>query len=190
VTAPAQDGISSLDFPAREGIRPGSRADRARRPRAKDALRETAAEFGVCVRPLPIRRVNLATGEVEIKDLPCGATRAAGCPSCAARARKLRAQQCREGWHLTEEPDLTPDKPSKRQRELVKDRAHITAAVEDAEAHGDTLTAQACTESLTAPTRSSPSPGCGGGSNRSPSLGGCARPGAGRTCPTCPADPP
>jgi hypothetical protein len=41
----------------------------------------------------PIRRVALATGEVEIKDLPCGSTRAAVCPSCAARARTLRAQQ-------------------------------------------------------------------------------------------------
>jgi hypothetical protein len=150
VTAPAEDGISSLDFPAREGVRPGSRADRARRPRAKDALRETAAEFGVCVRPLPIRRVDLATGEVAVKDLPCGSTRAAVCPSCAARARRLRAQQCREGWHITEEPDLTPDKPTKRQRELVKDRADITAAVEDAQATGDRLTAQACSESLSA----------------------------------------
>jgi transcription elongation GreA/GreB family factor len=99
---------------------------------------------------LPIRRVDLATGEVEIKDLPCGSTRAAVCPSCAARARKLRAQQCREGWHLTEEPDLTPDPPSRRHRELVKDRAEITAAIEDAEAHGDHLTAEACTESLEA----------------------------------------
>jgi hypothetical protein len=150
VRPPAENGISSLDFPAREEVRSGSRADRARRPRAKDALRDTAAEFGVCVPLLPIRRVDLATGEVEIKDLPCGSTRGAVCPSCAARARRLRAQQCREGWHLTEEPDLTPDPPSKRQRELVKDRADITAAVEDGEATGDHDTADACTESLTA----------------------------------------
>jgi len=91
-----------------EEPRPGSRADRARRPRARDVLRETAVEFGVCVRPLPLRRVDTATGEVQVLDVPCGSTRAAVCPSCAARARKLRAQQCREGWHLSQDPDLTP----------------------------------------------------------------------------------
>jgi integrase len=80
--------------PARQAEpRPGSRAERATRPRARDVLRETAVEFGVCVRPLPMRRVDLDTGEVEIKDIPCGAARAAVCPSCAARARRLRAQQ-------------------------------------------------------------------------------------------------
>ena len=31
------------------------------------------------------------------------------CPSCAERARTLRAAQCREGWHLEDEPDLDPD---------------------------------------------------------------------------------
>src|SRR3954470_16392532 len=91
-----------------EEPRTGSRADRARRPRARDVLRETAVEFGVCVRPLPMRRINPITGEVDIVDLPCGSTRAAVCPSCAAKARKLRAQQCREGWHLLHDPDLTP----------------------------------------------------------------------------------
>ena len=26
------------------------------------------------------------------------------CPSCADKARRLRMHQCREGWHLTDEP--------------------------------------------------------------------------------------
>ena len=30
------------------------------------------------------------------------------CPSCAERARTLRAAQCREGWHLEDEPDHRP----------------------------------------------------------------------------------
>src|SRR3954470_16424168 len=132
------------------GERPESRADRARQPRARDVLRETAVEFGVCVRPLPIRRVDLDTGEVEIVDLPCGSTRAAVCPSCAARARRLRGQQCREGWHLTEDPDLTPRPANDNQRELVRDRAQITDAVVDAEDRGDDLTAEACRESTAA----------------------------------------
>src|SRR3954463_6619806 len=109
MTSPTATTAATMPTAAgREDLRPGSRADRARRPRARDVLRETAVEFGVCVRPLPMRRVDTATGEVEIVDLPCGSTRAAVCPSCADRARRLRAQQCREGWHLTHDPDLTP----------------------------------------------------------------------------------
>src|SRR5215213_3064823 len=104
-TTTATTAATMATAAGREEPRPGSRADRARRPRARDALRETAVEFGVCVRPLPLRRVDTATGETEIFDVPCGSTRATVCPSCAAKARRLRAQQCREGWHLTEDPD-------------------------------------------------------------------------------------
>src|SRR4051794_33871335 len=140
--------MTTPTVPEQEAPRPGSRTDRARRPRARDALRETAVEFGVCVRPLALRRVDTTTGETQIADAPCGSTRATVCPSCAARARTLRAQQCREGWHLTEEPDLTPDPATDAQKDLVMERAEITAAVEDAEQTGDSLTAAACEESL------------------------------------------
>jgi hypothetical protein len=34
----------------------------------------------------------------------------------------LRVHQCREGWHLDEEPDLTPDDPNAVQIELTIDR--------------------------------------------------------------------
>ena len=40
--------------------------------------------------------------------VPCGHTLASVCPSCAERARTLRAAQCREGWHLEDEPDIDP----------------------------------------------------------------------------------
>ena len=40
--------------------------------------------------------------------IPCGVTLATVCPPCAERAKTLRAAQCREGWHLEDEPDLTP----------------------------------------------------------------------------------
>src|SRR3954470_10239520 len=129
---------------------PGSRAGRGRPTREREELRETAVEFGVCVRPLAMRRVNLDTGETEIVDLPCGSTRAAVCPSCAARARKLRAQQCREGWHLIEDPDLTPRGATDDQRDLVRTRGEITDAVADAEDRGDDLAAEACRESAKA----------------------------------------
>src|SRR4051812_21395045 len=131
-------------------VRPGSRADRARQPRARDVLRETAVEFGVCVRPIPMRRVDLVTGETQVKDIPCGSTRAAVCPPCAAKARRLRAQQCREGWHLTADPDLTPHPPTPGQRDLVTLRADIPDAVHAAADAGDDLTSQACRESAQA----------------------------------------
>src|SRR5436305_14035795 len=91
----------TTDMVADPSPRPGSRADRGRRPRARDVLRETAVEFGVCVRPLPMRRVDTATGEVEIIDLPCGSTRAAVCPPCAHKARRPPAQPCPHGRPLT-----------------------------------------------------------------------------------------
>jgi hypothetical protein len=45
------------------------------------------------------------------------------CPSCAERARILRAAQCREGWHLDREPVIDPDPVTEEQRTLVTDRA-------------------------------------------------------------------
>jgi hypothetical protein len=34
-----------------------------------------------------------------------------GCPPCADRAKRLRIQQCREGWHLDTEPEHEPAPP-------------------------------------------------------------------------------
>ncbi|WP_425305984.1 replication initiator [Actinocatenispora sera] len=48
--------------------------------------------------------------------MPCGATSAAKCEPCAEANRRLRMQQIREGWHLTEEPVTTPDAPTDEQR--------------------------------------------------------------------------
>ena len=105
--------------------RPGSRAARQLLPRTADALRGLAIEYGVCIRPVSLRRTNLATGETEVIDLPCGATRDDKCPSCATRARRLRQQQCREGWHRDDEPLPDPHEPSEGQRALIVLRAHL-----------------------------------------------------------------
>ncbi len=107
--------------------RPGSRADRARHPRATDVLRDTAIDFGVCVRPILLRRTDVATGETEIVETACGATRGAVCPPCADKARRLRAQQCRDGWHLLDEPILTADPATEEQRDLMARRARQVA---------------------------------------------------------------
>lgn len=145
-TTPTDTGTVAVDLD--DAPRPGSRADRARAPRARDALRDTATEFGVCVRPVALRRTNLATGETDVVDVPCGSTRSAVCPACAAKARKVRAQQCREGWHLTAEPDLTPDRPTREHLDLVTERALVTSAVDDALNAGDVDTATACREAV------------------------------------------
>jgi hypothetical protein len=80
-----------------------------------ELLRDTAAKVGVCVRPLIRRVTNRQTGESEIVPLSCGSTRASVCPSCAANARRLRMQQCRDGWHRTDDPadvdDRADDEP-------------------------------------------------------------------------------
>lgn len=73
-----------------------------------ELLRELAVEAGACVRPVVSRVTDTVTGEQRHVPIRCGSTRDTKCPSCARTARKLRMQQCREGWHLDEEP--TPHK--------------------------------------------------------------------------------
>jgi hypothetical protein len=74
-----------------------------------DMVRLWAVESGVCVRPLLRTVTDRATGEEATVPIRCGSTREQVCPSCAERARRVRMQQCREGWHLEEEP--LPDLP-------------------------------------------------------------------------------
>ena len=107
---------------------------------------EAAAKVsGVCARPVISRVTDLETGEAQIVAIACGSTREDRCPTCADRARRLRIQQCREGWHLDTEPEHDPP---------------------DAVATGARTTTRATSDE--------------------PASGGCARPGAARTCPTCP----
>jgi hypothetical protein len=105
-------------------------------PRAADALRALAEANGVCIRPVPLRRTDLATGEETVVDVPCGSTRAAVCPPCAERKKRLRMAQCREGWHLAEEPDFTPDPPTDEQRFLDTMRADAEQARAEAQRSG------------------------------------------------------
>ena len=92
-------------------------------PLARDVLRDVAAEHGACIRPIQLRRRNIDTGEVDQVLVPCGHTLASSCPSCAERAKTLRAAQCREGWHLEDEPDLEPGPASDDQKWWVTLRA-------------------------------------------------------------------
>ncbi len=75
-----------------------------------EAVSQVAADVGVCVRPVLRRVTDRQTGAVEQVTLPCGSTRESVCGPCAAKARRLRMQQCAEGWHLEEDP-LEDDQP-------------------------------------------------------------------------------
>ena len=100
-----------------------TRAQRMAMPLAREVVRDLAVEHGACIRPVQLRRTNLDTGETGQVLIPCGHTLGHVCPSCAERARTLRAAQCREGWHLEDEPDLNPDPATEDQQWWVVLRA-------------------------------------------------------------------
>jgi hypothetical protein len=68
-----------------------------------EVIREAAIANGVCVRPIMQRLVDTVTGREQLVPIDCGSTRDRQCPTCAERNRRLRMQQCREGWYTTEE---------------------------------------------------------------------------------------
>jgi hypothetical protein len=73
-------------------------------------IREAALIAGVCARPVISHVTDLESGERRVVPISCGSTREDKCPPCADRAKRLRIQQCREGWHLDTEPEHhTPD---------------------------------------------------------------------------------
>jgi hypothetical protein len=128
--------------------RPGSRIERARMPLAADVVEAAAVSHSVCVRPVAMKVTDLRTGAVSFIDVPCQATLAAKCPSCAERARRLRMHQCREGWHLDVDPLPDADDPNASQVGLVHERADITAARDDARDQGDDDSVNVCVETL------------------------------------------
>ena len=87
-------------------------------------------------RPIQLRRTNLDTAEADTVLVPCGHTLAHVCPACAERARTLRAVQCREGWHLEDEPDLTPDPATDDQQYWVVLRSEAQQSRDQADAAG------------------------------------------------------
>ncbi len=89
-----------------------TRAERLAMPLASTAIRQLAEARGGCIRPVsscaaptsPPARSNRSSSPAERR----WSTR---CPACAERAKSLRAQQCREGWHLEDEPGPRPARP-------------------------------------------------------------------------------
>ncbi len=76
-----------------------------------EVIREAALLVGVCAHPVIARVTDVESGEVRIVPISCGSTREDRCPPCADRAKRLRIQQCREGWHLDTEPEHQPAEP-------------------------------------------------------------------------------
>jgi hypothetical protein len=105
-------------------------------PLARDVVRDLAVEHGGCIRPVQLRRTDTTTGQVDQVLIPCGHTLASVCPSCAERAKNLRAAQCREGWHLDHEPVMEPDHPTEMQRWWIEQRADVQAERDHAERAG------------------------------------------------------
>jgi hypothetical protein len=117
-----------------------TRAQRLAMPMARDVVRALAIEQGGCIRPVQLRRTSLDTGRVDQVLVPCGHTLASVCPSCAERARVLRAAQCREGWHLDTEPVPAPDPPDDVQKLYVGMRAETQQHRDQADAAGEDST--------------------------------------------------
>ena len=107
-----------------------TRAQRLAMPLARDVVKDIAIEHGGCIRPVQLRRTDLATGETEQVLVPCGHTLASVCPACAERAKNLRAAQCREGWHLETEPAIEPDEPTSESAAAPDPPARPTTSLE------------------------------------------------------------
>lgn len=118
-------------------LRRGSRAERMRMPLARDVVEAVAVDYGVCVRPVAVRRTDMTTGETIVIDVPCGSTMASVCRPCAIRKKRLRMAQCREGWHMETEPVFDPDEPNREQRGLAEVRADLTAGRDAAASAGE-----------------------------------------------------
>src|SRR6266480_6874371 len=117
-----------------------TRAGRMAMPLARDSIRKIAEAYGGCLRPIQIRRTDTVTGRTEQIMKPCGATLASVCPPCAERAKSLRISQCREGWHLEDEPDPGPAAPDEMQQYWLTLRAEAQAKRDRAQAASEDVT--------------------------------------------------
>jgi hypothetical protein len=104
-----------------------TRAERMRMPLAADVVIAAAEQHGVCIRPFTMEVGDRDTGELRYVPMPCGSTIESVCGPCARKARALRMVQCREGWHLTEEPVFDRDQPTEDQTTQLALRADLVA---------------------------------------------------------------
>ncbi len=113
-------------------------ADRRALPIGLDVAEAAADKYGACRRPVPMRTFDPSTGESRVVGSPCKSTVSSVCPSCAKRARALRKQQCKEGYHLDREPVQEKKDPTEHQVALYTARADLAKDYRAAKAAGDT----------------------------------------------------
>ncbi len=94
-------------------------------PLARELVKVLAEKYGVCTRPLAIRRTDRDTGQTEILEVPCGARRASKCKPCANRNRRLRVAQITAGWHLAQEPSRPAATATGEVRAVMEYRATL-----------------------------------------------------------------
>lgn len=107
-----------------------------RAPLSMDVVRAAAEQHGVCVRPFTMEVGDHDTGELRYVGVPCGSTVESVCLPCAKKARALRMAQCREGWHMVTEPEVTTAAPTADQKSLVELRADLVVAYRNATDEG------------------------------------------------------
>jgi hypothetical protein len=116
-----------------------TRAERMARPRAAEAVQMLAESRGGCIRPVQLRRTNLDTGQSESVIVPCGSPLESVCLACAERCKSLRIEQCREGWHLEDEPVPAPGPLDDWQTWLLEKRAELQQLRDQAATTGQDL---------------------------------------------------
>ncbi len=125
-----------------------TRAQRAVLPLSADVAQVLAEQHGVCIRPLAMRRIDTSTGRVDIVPIPCGSTREDQCRPCADKARRLRMAQCRQGWHLEDEPVTSRAAPTQDHTALMATRADLLAVYAECQAIGDEITGEQIADSI------------------------------------------
>ena len=99
-------------------------------PIATHVIEHVASEHGVCLHPVPLRRIDPDTGSSEVMYADCGATTDDKCAPCASRKRRQRMAQCRQGWHADHEPVVETDEPDDqhmRIQQAQQDAAEVSA---------------------------------------------------------------
>jgi hypothetical protein len=119
-----------------------------RLPLANDVVVATAEQHGVCVRPFTMEVGDTETGELRYVAVPCGSTVESVCGPCARKARALRTVQCREGWHLTEEPIFERDQATTDQTAQLAYRADLVKLYRQAVDGGDLSQAEELREAI------------------------------------------